>query len=214
MASIFFRVIIIYFILTLFLRIMGKRQVGELELSELVTTLLLSEIAALPIDDPDIPLSHAIVPILLIFSLEVIITYLKTKCNPLKRIFESKPVFIIEKGRINQGELAKNRISIGELLGELRIQGVANINDVYYAILEQNGKLSVVQKNKTVSPDPGLPHVLIADGEINKVAAEHLNVSESAIINICSNFGQSIETTFLLMQDDAGSILFIPKEPI
>ena len=99
MFSIFARVIIIYFLITLVLRIMGKRQVGELELSELVTTLLLSEIAALPVDDPDIPFSHAVIPMLLIFTLEIVVTYLKTKCNPLKRIFESKPVFIIEKGK-------------------------------------------------------------------------------------------------------------------
>ncbi len=212
MASIFFRVILIYFLITLVLRIMGKRQVGELELSELVTTLLLSEIAALPIDDPDIPLSHAIIPILLIFSLEIIITYLKTKCNPLKRIFESKPVFIIEKGRINQKELAKNRISIGEFLGELRIQGVADIGDVNYAILEQNGKLSVVQKSEGQSPDPGLPHMLIADGVINTLAAGHLNMSVEEISSICVSYGQSIETTFLLLKDDTGTIQLIPKE--
>ena len=212
MFSIFARVIIIYFLITLVLRIMGKRQVGELELSELVTTLLLSEIAALPVDDPDIPFSHAVIPMLLIFTLEIVVTYLKTKCNPLKRIFESKPVFIIEKGRINQKELAKNRISIGELMGELRIQGITDIYDAYYAILEQNGKLSVVKRNPSQTPDPGLSHTLIADGEINEVAMQHLNMTKDDIISLCTSLGAPVKQVFLLLKDDAGTIRFVPKE--
>ena len=212
MFSVYFRIIIIYFMITFILRFMGKRQVGELELSELVTTLLLSEIAALPVDDPDIPLSHAIIPVLLIFSLEVIVTFLKTKINPLKRIFESKPVFIIEKGRLNQKELGKNRISIGELMGELRTLGVADIGEVYYAILEQNGKLSVVKRNQNMTPDPGLPHTLIADGEINDSALSRLNMTIQDVTALCTSLQTTPRDVFLLLKDDAGGIRFIPKE--
>ena len=136
MISLLFRTLLIYLFLTMILRLMGKRQVGEMEISELVTTLLLSEIAALPMEDTDIPVLHALVPILAIVALEIIITYLKTKWNPLKKIFESQPVFLIRRGVLNQTELERNRISVNEFLGELRMQGVSVLTDAYYAILE------------------------------------------------------------------------------
>lgn len=212
MASILFRTIIIYFLLTFTLRIMGKRQVGEMELSELVTTLLLSEIAALPIDDPDIPFLHAIIPVLLIFSLEVIITFCKTKFDPLKRIFESKPVFLIERGILNQKELAKNRISINEFLGELRIQGIADIHDAYYAILEQDGKLSVVKRSNSPGPETGIAHPLVTDGTINPEAASRLSMNEEQVRALCRTEGVDVEDVFLLQKDDAGTVRFIKRE--
>jgi uncharacterized membrane protein YcaP (DUF421 family) len=212
MAALFIRALIIYFLITFMLKLMGKRQVGEMELSELVTTLLLSEIAALPIDDPDIPFLHAIVPILLIFSAEVIITFCKTKINPLKNIFESKPVFLIERGKLNQNELAKNRISINEFLGELRIQGVADIHDAYYAILEQDGKLSVIKRSNTGTTEPGLPHTLIADGVINPTAASHLSMTVEDVQAVCKREGTQAEDVFLMQKDDAGTLRIIQKE--
>ena len=90
--------------------------------------------------------------------MEIIITFLKTKWNPLKKIFESKPVFLIRRGVLNQKELERNRISVNEFLGELRMQGISVLTDAYYAILEQDGKLSVVKRAKPGEEEKGLSH--------------------------------------------------------
>ena len=212
MISLFFRTMLFYAFLTLVLRLMGKRQVGEMEISELVTTLLLSEIAALPMQDTDIPILHAIVPILVIFSLEVIITFLKTKWNPLKKIFESKPVYLIKRGVLNQQELERNRISVNEFLGELRIQGVSSISDAYYAILEQDGKLSVVKRAKPGEVEKGLAHTLISDGQICEEAKQDLGLSDENIHAMCQAEGVTPNEVFLLLRDDAGTTFCIRKE--
>ncbi len=212
MASLFFRTIIIYFLLTFTLRIMGKRQVGELQISELVTTLLLSEIAALPIDDTDIPLLHAIVPILLIFSMEIIITFLKSRWNPLKHIFEGKPTFIIERGVLNQAELSKNRITLSEFISECRVQGVGDIFHIYYAILEQDGKLSIIERAKSGDTECGIAHPLVIDGELCPEAIEKLQLTETIVKNMCRAEGVDIEDMFLLQVDDANTVHAIRKE--
>ena len=147
MASMVIRTLIIYVLLNITLRIMGKRQIGELDVEELVSTLLISEIAALPIDDTDIPLFNAIIPVVLILSLEIILSTLKNKSEKLKRRIEGEPSYIIYKGKLMQKNLADNRISINELLSELRVQGAADISDVYYAVLEQNGTMSVIKRD-------------------------------------------------------------------
>ena len=212
MISLFFRTFLLFGFLTLMLRLMGKRQVGEMEVSELVTTLLLSEIAALPMEDTDFPVLYAIVPILVIFTFEVIITFLKTKWNPLKKIFESKPVFLIRRGVLDQKELGKNRISLGELLSELRIQGISTYGDAYYAILEQNGKLSVVKRSKPDETEKGISHTLVSDGKISKETMKDLGLTEENVIALCRAEGATPEEIFLLLRDDAGTVTCIKKE--
>ncbi len=212
MAALFFRTIIIYFLLTAALRIMGKRQVGELQISELVTTLLLSEIAALPIDDPDIPLLHAVVPILLIFSLEIMITHLKSRWNPLKRIFEGKPTFLIERGVLRQDELLRNRITLSEFISECRVQGIGDIFDIYYAILEQDGKLSIMKRARAGEEETGIAHLVIMDGEVSKEEAKRLGLTDEDIRTMCLAEGASPEELFLLQIDDAGAVKSIKKE--
>lgn len=211
MISLLFRTLLIYLFLTLIMRLMGKRQVGEMEISELVTTLLLSEIAALPMEDTDIPLLHAAVPIFAIVVLEIIITFLKTKWNPLKKIFESKPVFLIRRGVLNQKELERNRISVNEFLGELRMQGISVLTDAYYAILEQDGKLSVVKRAKPGEEEKGLSHPLISDGQINMSAVKDLQMTEENVLALCREEGADPKEIFLLLRDDAGGTICIRK---
>ena len=161
MTSIVARTIIIYVLLSFTLRIMGKRQLGELDVGELVSTLLVSEIASIPIDDPDIPLLNAVIPILFILSIEIILSTIKNKSERLKQVIEGNPEYIIYKGRLLQRVLSENRISINELLSEIRSQGIGNIGEVYYACIEQNGSLSVIKKDDSV-----MAHVLIVDGHL------------------------------------------------
>ena len=142
MVAIVIRCLIMYILLTFSMRIMGKRQIGELDVGDLVSTLLISELAAIPIDDPDIPLLNAVIPILLLISLEIIISTIKNRSRLIKKAVEGRPVYIIYKGRILEDELIKNRISINELLGEMRGQNIFDISEIKYGIIEQNGIIS------------------------------------------------------------------------
>ena len=220
MVTILFRTIIIYFILVITMRIMGKRQLGELEPSELVTTFLLSEIASLPITNLDIPVMFAIIPIITLLSLEVFGSVILIKIPSLKNLLSPRPNIIIEKGKIRQKELKNLRLSIDELLSELRQAGYPNVSDVYCAILEENGKLSVIPKAESSPPtakqlqlpvkESGISHILISDGKIN----EHGLTSQGLDVSDVKRFikGRKIDDIFLLLYGDDGNINIIMKE--
>ena len=152
---------------------MGKRQVGELQLSELIVTIMLSDFAATPIYETDIPFSYAVIPILLLLSVEVILSFIILHVPKLKILLGGKPSFIIRKGTLDQKELKRQRMCMSELIGSLREQGISDIGDVEYAILEENGKLSVFEKASKKPPsaedlnmdikEPGISHALILD---------------------------------------------------
>lgn len=208
MISIFIRTLIMYILLNISMKVMGKRQIGELDVSELVCTLLLSEIAAIPIDDPDLPLMNAIIPILFILSLEIIISSAKIKSNSIKRCVEGESAFVIFKGRLMQNVLRENRISINEFLSELRTQGIGNIKTVDYALLEQGGKISVL-KNDISYP---VAHPLIIDGVINQQEIALLGYEAEKILEKSGVHINDIENIFLLTLDDEGKTQLIIKE--
>lgn len=209
MASIFIRTIIIYVLLSFSMKIMGKRQIGELDVSDLISTLLISELAAIPIDDPDIPLLNAIIPILFIVSLEIIISSLKNKSNKVKKYVEGSPTFIIFKGQLIQKGLAENRISINELMCEMRIQGIGDIKDIDYCTLEANGKLSMLKKQNAGG---ACAHPLVLDGEINKSELSLIQIDKNELSRILGD--TPIEKIFLMTLDDTGYTNIILKEEI
>ena len=207
MTSIVIRTIIIYVLLTFSLRIMGKRQIGELDVGDLVSTLLISEIAAIPIDDPDIPLLNAIIPTLFIISLEIIISTIKNKSEKLKNAIEGTPSYIIYKGKLLQKSLLENRISVNELLAELRSQGVGDINEVVYGIIEQDGKLSLIKKDS--SP---LSHPIIIDGESKTETIKKLGYDEIWLKKTLSEANLKEKDILLLTVNDDGEISIIKKD--
>lgn len=208
MTSIFIRTIIIYIILNIMLKIMGKRQIGELEVNELVSTLLISEIAALPISDTDIPLIPSVIPIFFIASSEVIISIIKNKSATVKRIVEGEPTYIIYKGRLRQKALAENRISINEVLTEMRTQGIANFEDIRYAILEQNGKISFLQE----SDSPNISRALIIDTKPDLKNIKESGVTIDWLNDRLSERGIRIEDVFLMTINENHDIYIIEKE--
>ena len=208
MAAIFIRTLIIYVFISLSIRIMGKRQLGELEVSELVCTLLISEIAALPIADPDIPLLNAIVPLFLVVCLEIMISFTKNKSEKLKRALEGSPAFIVYQGRLLQRVLYENRISLNELLCEMRTQGVGGIRDICYAILEQNGKISIIKNGA----DSRMAHPLIIDGTANEQSLGKLGYGAEWLQGELKRKGVRQEEVFLMTVNDAGDIYIIRKE--
>ena len=222
MITILLRTVIVYVVVSILLRCMGKRQVGELELSDLVATLLISEVAALPIADPSVPLLVSILPLLLILSFEIILTYLKTKWAPLKKLLEGKPSILICRGKLNQKELERMRISIEEFVGECRLQGYADISDIEYAILEQEGQLSILPRASRqplcgedigiAIKEKGLAHPVILDGRVQENHLAILGRNRQWLEKECGRRGEKIENIFLMTVDDSNTISLIRKE--
>lgn len=190
------------------LKIMGKRQIGELEVNELVTTLLISEIGALPISDTDIPLLPSIIPILFIASAEVIISIVKNKSAIIKRAVEGEPVYIIYKGSLRQKALADNRISINEVLTAMRTQGIADISDVRYAILEQNGKISFLKE----SDNPSIATALIIDTKPDHKNIKEAGLSHDWVEKQLSDRGISMADVFLMTVNESNTVNIILKD--
>ena len=208
MTSIFIRTIIIYVILNVMLKIMGKRQIGELEVNELVTTLLISEIGALPISDTNIPLLPSIIPILFIASAEVIISIIKNKSAILKHFIEGEPVYIIYKGSLRQHVLADNRISINEVLTEMRTQGIADIRRVRYALLEQNGKISFIKE----SDSPNIATTLVIDTRLDLKNISNAGLSAEWVKSELNKRNIPLSEVFLMTVNEDGAINIIKKE--
>lgn len=144
MINIFIRTVLLYFCVVFAMRLMGKRQIGDLQPSEMVVTIIVSELASLPIGDSNIPLLAGIVPILTLIVLEISLSYASMKCKPLRRLFSGKPSIIISGGKINRHEMRRQRMSYDDLKEELRLEGCTDINTVKYAILETNGQFSII----------------------------------------------------------------------
>ncbi|MBQ9746010.1 MAG: DUF421 domain-containing protein, partial [Clostridia bacterium] len=169
MASIFIRTLAVYVMLIAIMRFLGKRQIGEMQISELVTTFLLSELASQPLTNTSVPLALAFVPVVTLVCLEVAFSFLPTKLPFLKKLLDSKPSIIIGKGKIDRREMMRMRMSLEDLLCELHISGFTSPEEIEYAILEPNGKLSFLPK---AAPEgaQGIAHPVIIDGKCAEYA--------------------------------------------
>lgn len=214
MTAVFLRTLIIYFTLVTAVRLTGKRQIGELQVSELVVTYMLSELAVFPITDKNVPLVHSVMPIVILLSLEVIFSFIQTKSIRFRKIFSGGPTLLISKGQLDAVELAKNRIDLEEFLGELRLKGAFDIADVEYAFLEENGQLSVLLKASAspFTPDQlgfsvtekGCAHAVVVDGEINTEGLASAKKSGLWLEKLLKNEGITQDNVFLMTVDDAG----------
>lgn len=176
MAIVIARTLIVYFALLLTMRLMGKRQLGEMELSEFVVAALIADLAAHPLQDMGIPLLNGLVPIVVLFCCEVLIAGLSLRSVRLRELLFGQPSLLIVKGEINQAEMRRNRFTLDELMQELRSQGSPDIRDIEYAVLETDGKLSllpypaaqpVTAAQMQLSPrGGGYPHIVICDGRV------------------------------------------------
>ena len=222
MLTILFRTIIIYVNLLIIMRLMGKRQIGELDISDLVTTVLLSEIASLPITDTSIPVAFAIIPMIVLLTFEVTSSWLLSRFPLLKNFFSTRPATLIYNGEINQKEMLKARLSLDELIGELRQSGISDISEVKYAILEQNGKITVIQ-NASAKPvsaeqmkievcDNGIDHIIISDGFVNKYSLELIGMSEDELYRILASENISKKDVYLMLIDDSKNTKIFKKE--
>lgn len=187
MLIVMLRTFILYALVVLVLRALGKRQIAQLQPFELVVIIMISELAAVPSEDVGIPLLSGIIPILILFLSGTALSYLSLKSEKARAIICGKPVILIEKGKILESELQKMRYNINDLLEQLRIKNTPNISDVEYAILETNGELSVIPKSQKRPAIPedfqistkyeGLPLALIMDGKVHTENMKKANVN-------------------------------------
>lgn len=178
MLIIVLRTILLYVTVIISLRVMGKRQLGELQPSELVVAIMISDLASVPMQDVDIPLLWGVLPVLTLIVAEVILSFLSLKSKNARQLLTGEPSIVIYNGLIIKKELEKLRFNVNDLLSELRLNGYHDITDVAAAVVETSGKLSVIPKSsaagltmddlsRTSPKTEGLPCILISDGVID-----------------------------------------------
>ena len=217
------RTIILYIFIIIGIRLMGKRQVGELEPSELVLSLIIADLASVPMQDYGIPLLTGIVPILALLSMTMILSVLTMKSVRFRALMCGRPSIVIRDGLVDQREMARNRLTIDELLEELRAKGYTDPATVKYAILETNGQLSVLpyanqkpptaQQLQVSAEESGLPLVVISDGRLLEHNLRALGRDRKWLDQRLEERGCSgLEAVFLLLVDQTGSIYLARKD--
>lgn len=217
----FIRAGIIYFFIILAVRLMGKRQVGELKPHELVITILLSAIAVIPLEENSMPLANCIVPILLFISMEIIVSVLSMKSVWFRNLVQGRPIFIIRNGKLDQKKLRQMRFTIDDIVDALRQKDIFDISEVRDAVVETNGTISVLQKAqyRPLTPndvnlsveEKGMPVTIVMDG---KPVSEYFNeykIKDSEIELVLQTVNKEVSKILLLTIDDDGNTFLIEK---
>lgn len=217
------RTVILYLLVMICLRLMGKQQIGQLQPFEFVAALMISELATIPMEDSGAPLYTGVVPVIVILTLQTLFGYISLKSNRFRRLLSGAPTIVIKDGRILEKELAKSRYNLNDLLEQLRIKDSHNLDEVAYAILETNGELSVIPKaqystvtlsNLQMTPIPTVyPAVLILDGQVQTDTLRELNLSLGDIMHQLQPFDIHLpEEALLAIRNTQGEIFAQKKE--
>lgn len=190
-----YRTIFFYIFILIIYRLMGKREVGKLSVQDLVVNLLIAEMVAISIENISDSLWLTVIPIMLLFLLEVVNSFLSLKYSKFRDIMEGKPSLIINKGKISFNEMVKQRYTLDDLLLELRNNNIKNIEDVEYAILENNGKLSIFKYN-FLKINGENPFPLILDGKVQNDTLRYLNKTETWLFKQLDTYNVSLEEVF------------------
>ena len=224
MITVLIRTALLYFLIMTGLRLMGKRQIGQLEPSELVLTMMLSDLATVPMQDIGIPLFAGVIPILTLLSISLLLSQLSLHSLAFRELICGHPSILIRDGEVDQAAMRKNRLTVNELLEQLRIQGFSSIQDVKYAVLENSGQLSVLprascqpptaaQLGLTVQDTVTLPAILVSDGQVLEASLAALGKDPAWLLQELRQRGfQSPSQLFLATLDEQGTLFCIPKE--
>lgn len=216
------RTLILYALVIMALRFMGKREIGQLQPFDLVGIILISELAAIPSENVGIPLLYGIIPILVILFTSTLLSIIELKSERARTLLNGSPSIIIERGKILEDELKRNRYNLSDLLEELRMKNIPNISDVEFAVLETNGQLSVLPKSlkRPTTPEDfdmkpsyeGLPSILIMDGRLHQANLLRINKDLQWLREeLRKRDILKIEDVFLASLDTSGT-LFIQKK--
>ncbi len=220
----YFRTIFLYLVLIALVRLMGKRQIGQMEPMEFVVTMLVANLAAVPMQDGGIPLVSGLVPIVTVLGMELVLSCLSMKSQKLRRILCGKPVILMENGRILQSNLRKTGLTLDELTSHLRQNNVLDPRTVQYAILETDGNLSVFPYPKEMpasAKDAGieakaqhLPITLVSDGCLLRSNLQLCGKDEAWVQKILKQKDADLSTTWLLTVDKEDHVIFYKKEGV
>jgi uncharacterized membrane protein YcaP (DUF421 family) len=206
MPVILIRTLLLYILVIFAVRLMGKKQLGELQPSELVTTILISNIATLALEDPDLPMLSGVIPILAIVCVDVFITVGALKSDRLRRLITGNPRVLIKDGVINQRELKNLRFTIEDLMESARDAGIFDLSKVQYAIVETTGKINFLS-------EPQNPPVLaVSDGVPDKAALKSAGLDEQWLKKILAEKDIPLSKVFLLTADESGKYYLIERE--
>lgn len=218
----FIRTIILYIIVLVVMRFMGKREIGQLQPFELAISIMIADLATLPMAEPGIPISNGIIPILGLLVMHIIISLINMKSVKMREIICGKPSILIFRGRIDEKALRKERFTINELEERLRGQNIFNISDVEYAILETSGQVTVIQKpnKRTTIPEDfgiepqyqGIAYDLIIDGKIMKENLQKLDKDYNWLVKQVEPFGIMPEEALVATIDASGNFYCQKKE--
>ncbi|CUO33258.1 DUF421 domain-containing protein [Clostridium paraputrificum] len=236
MFIVFIRTAILYSLVVIVMRLMGKRQIGELQPYEFVITIMISDLAALPMQDTKFPLLLGIIPIITLLLMKTLLSQLQLKSQFARKIIDGEPTILIFKGKINFLGIKKQQINIDELMEEIRLSGYFDLNEIQYAILENNGQLSILPTSQSSSgggtqksdsdasvstpakkdssssssnQEPMLPKILVMDGKVNKNALTTLGKDEEWVKKVLRNHNiHSIKDVLLALYDTKGKFQY------
>lgn len=221
MSIILIRSVILYILVVFSVRLMGKRQLGELQPSELVITILVSNIATLPLEDTDIPIIVGVTPILSLVCFEVLVSWLILRFPRLRKVISGSPKIIISNGKIDRSVLKELRFSVDDLMTALRGRDIFDISEVQFAIVETTGSVSVMKKPDEDTPtkkeldikvqcaDP--PQVIVSDGFIIHNTLKALGLDEQFIKKSAQKSGIKVTDIFIMTADNSGNFFIAPK---
>lgn len=210
MAIALIRTVILYLLTVTAIRCMGKRQLGELEPVELVVTLLISDLATLCMQDLETPLVYSLVPMATLVILEITASFLALKVPFIGRLLGGRYSVLIDNGCIDQAEMRRSQMTVGELMEELRQNGLMAVDDVKYCIMENDGKVSVIPKKSATQKE--LPLILISDGTPVKENMRYYGIDEQELKEILKNTGNLEIKNVFLLYEIAGKYTCIPRE--
>ncbi|MGN0550531.1 MAG: DUF421 domain-containing protein [Acutalibacteraceae bacterium] len=216
------RTVLLYGVIIAAIRIMGKRQISELQTTELVVTLLISDIAAIPMQNTSQPLLSGFIPILILVLCEIILSIIMLKKSKVRRLICGKPQIVIRDGEIMQNQLKRLRMTTEDLCEQLRLKEIFNIEDVMYAIVETNGQMSVLKKPKKDTPTleqlgirdeyPGIEAVIISDGEFSDYSMSLCGIDRKWITDTLKENNINIGDVFIMTANKNKDYNIIMKE--
>ena len=223
MTILFIRTLIIYAVVVLSLRLMGKRQIGQLQPSELVVAIMISDLATTPMSDVSTPLLYGIVPIFTLVVCEMLLSFISLKSEWVRLVLNGKPQLLIKKGRLLRKELLSSRINTDDLMEELRKAGYFSLSDIDTVILETGGTISVIPKSDSTPPvnkdlnikstQQKIPYMFISDGKIRKCELKRSGKNEVWLKKVLKENGLSdVKDVFILSEDGEGNIFVQKRE--
>jgi uncharacterized membrane protein YcaP (DUF421 family) len=222
MAISLIRTFLLYAVVVAAVRMMGKRQISEMQTSELVVTLLISNLAAVPMQDTGQPLISGLIPIAVLVISEIVVSSLMLKCQPFRRMICGRPIIVVYDGKIQQSELRRLRMSTEDLFEQLRQKDVFSIRDIAYAIIETNGKMSVIKKPDkeqptagalgVAQPDTGLETVVVSDGVASDFSLALCHQNRKWLESILEKEAITIPQVFLMTANAKGDYFIVRKD--